>query len=89
LCLTIIPQQYFSYTHFTSPIRRYPDVIVHRLLAASLGYCQDPGYTIQELEKIADRANQTKATSKLCSDTSGEIFFGALVRVTLWGSQRT
>lgn len=31
------------YTHFTSPIRRYADCVVHRLLSATLGVEKLPG----------------------------------------------
>ena len=71
----------FSYTHFTSPIRRYPDIIVHRLLAASLNYTNDPGYSVKQLNGIAMRANSTKACAKMCSETSADIFFGSFIRV--------
>ncbi|KAJ8356814.1 hypothetical protein SKAU_G00196080 [Synaphobranchus kaupii] len=68
------------YTHFTSPIRRYPDVIVHRLLAASLGCGSHVSLTEEDVQKRASHCNDRKTASKRVQEMSSELFFAAFVK---------
>lgn len=68
------------YTHFTSPIRRYADIIVHRLLAASLDCGPMLALTTKEVHIQASRCNDKKSCSKRVHELSTELFFGVFVK---------
>jgi ribonuclease R len=91
------------YTHFTSPIRRYPDLLAHRMLFKYLqsDFATKP-YTNEEIEAIAkhssnreqqasdaERASVKYKLTELMQQYEGQLFEAKVSGITEWGIYAT
>jgi ribonuclease R len=88
-----------TYTHFTSPIRRYSDVIVHRILKKALRgedldhdrwleYLEEAGEHLSEQERLADEVEWEAMDilkARYMRSRIGEVFEGIITGVTSFG----
>jgi ribonuclease R len=85
------------YTHFTSPIRRYPDMMVHRLLERYLDnagrsvpaaqweeYCKHCS-DMEQLAASAERASIKYKQAEYLGERLGQVFEGIISGVSEWG----
>ena len=84
------------YTHFTSPIRRYPDMMVHRLLdryqagqrSVNIDHLEELCKHCSEMEQLAANAERASIKYKQVEymrDHLGQTYTGVISGVTEWG----